>query len=56
MTSAWSSTAAGRYRAVVEVATGRVHRVATLLEDAVVPVAALDAQSTLSSPGVWPVR
>jgi len=55
-TSGWSSVAATRYREAVEVAAGRVHRVAILLEDAVVPVAALDAQSTWSSAGVWPVR
>ena len=56
MTSGWSSTAAGRYREAVEVAAGRLHRVEALLDEAVVPVAALDAQSTLSTPGVWPVH
>jgi hypothetical protein len=56
MTSGWSSTAADRYREAVEVAAHRLRRVATLLDEAVVPVAALDARATWSTPGVWPVR
>ena len=56
MTSGWSSPAADKYRAATEVAAGRVHRVAVLLEAAVVPVAALGASSTPVSQGVlWSI-